>query len=282
MIYNELPTAFLWYDDIRKQHIRQENAETACNYGLIAPNKALLPFEFFKTSLAKPVKWELFTLCDNPSIDLTANLSILDAVGVDGGIYVFYNGSDLKFKAYDNSLVPLNIPNGKYYSVITFEDEDEYFSEVFKVVDNVDDLVKITFYDAGDLAPIKYQGTDFKQIIYLDTFIHSAEPEIEEDGEPDVNNTIKVTFSKLTVKHRLEVYAPDFIKVALTSLQMHSNVTLEAPKQARIGEVKRIEVTSTPEEGLPYNIVSMLLVEEMLVKNSCDFEIEITNNDPWQ
>lgn len=281
MIYNEIPTAFIWYDNLKKQHRLQENAEQACQYGLIAPNKGLLPFQFIKNSLAKPVKWELFTLCDNPAIDLTANLDKIKAVNTAQGLYVYYLGDDLDFKAHDNTLIPLNIPEGHYYSVITFEDYEERFSEVFKVVRDLDNLVKITFWDTGDIAPIKYQDINFKQIIYLDTFIESAEPEIEEDGEPDVNNVIKVTFSKMTVKHRITVFVPDFIKVALTSMQMHSGITLEAPTQARIGDIARIEVSSTVEEGLAYGTVSMLIVEEILVKNSCDFEIEITNNDPW-
>lgn len=281
MIYNEIPTAFLWYDNIKKQHNLQENASSSCSFNLISPHSALLPFEFFKESIAKPIYWEISSPCGGNIITLNTNLSKLKAVQVEGGIYVYYDGSVLNFNTFDNNQISLNIPEGTYQSMIIFDDDQTFFSEFFNVKKDLDKYVKIEFYDNSDIAPIKYNGVDFKQVIYLDTFIHSAEPEIEEDGEFDDKNNIIPTFQKMTVKHRIEVYVPDFIKVALTSLQIHSNVSLESPVQGRIGDISRIEVSSTPDEGVAYSIVSMLIVEEILVKNSCASEIEIININPW-
>lgn len=281
MIYNEIPIAFIWYDNQQKQHVLQENAQNVCFKGLICGQDKLLPFQFRKNSTAKPKTWKLIKCCGDFEVDLTANINLIKAVATGEGIYVYYDGDDMYFKKYDNSLQPLNIPTGIYYSILQFEDDEEFYSEVFQVVSDLSVMVKLTFWDMGDINPIKYHNITFKQVVYLDTFISSSEPEIEEEGEYDVKNVIVPTFQKMTVKHRMSIYAPDYLKVALTSLQMHSNIELEAPAQGREGIISRVEVTATVEEDISYGIVSMLLVEEILVKTNCNEVIQIINNDPW-
>lgn len=281
MIYKEVPTAFLWYDNLKKQHIEQENAKGSCYNGLVAPREALLPFQFFKEDPSKPVAWSLIKPCGSVAIDLTNNLGKLQAIGVDGGIYVYYLGDGLAFKNYLNQEQPLNIPPGVYYSSIEFESGETYYSELINVVDDLEGYIKLTFWDDVDLKPIKYAGIDFKQILYLDTFISSTEPEIEEEAEADVNNMPVPTFQKLTIKHRAALWAPDFLKVALTSLQMHSNIELDSPSQSRSGFISRVEVTSAQEEGIPFNVVNLVITEQVVTKNSCPDDIPIQDPNPW-
>lgn len=281
MIYRELPTAFIWYDNIKKQSFRQENLDFACYYGLVAPKNALLPFQLKKESLSKPTNWIIVSRCGGIDIDISSNVSLLKAVEVSDGIYVTYNGENISFNVTTGNKVPLNLSPGEWYSILTFEDGQVYYSDLFKVVDDVSKYVKLEFYDGSDLSPIKYLDTDFKQVIFLDSVLSSSEPEIEEEGENDENGLFEATFQRLSVNHTLEVYVPDFLKIALTSLQMHSNILLTSPSQAREGIITRVIVSSASDPNVGYSTVTMQLVETNLIKNSCDTAINVVNSNPW-
>lgn len=282
MVFNELPTAFPWYDSKEKQFFRQENVLDVCVNGstiiwLISPRTSLLPFQFFTDSTSKPQKWQLLSKYGNEITDLSINIPLLKGIGVDGGIYVTYDGSDMLFQPN----TPLKMSVGYYYSVITLADGKSYYSELFYVTNSIDKMVKITFSDSGDIQPIKYAGTGFKQVVYLDSFIDTAEPEIEEDNQSDLNGEPEPLFEKVLVKHRLESVCPSFLTVAMVSIQIHKTINLEAPAQGRKGIVSRVEVSSAAEPQIPFANVSVLLVEQMLVKNTCDNNLEITNLTPW-
>lgn len=281
MIYRELPTAFVWYDNIQKQSVRQETLSYSCYYGLIAPKNAILPFQFLKQSEAKPVTWRAVSRCGGQEVDLSTNLSLVTAIQVSRGVYVTYKGEDLNFALAGGSTAPLNLAPGEWYCEMTFSDGVTLYSEIFKVVADVSKFVRLEFFDESDLDPIKYVDTNFKQVVYLDSIISNSETEVVEEGDEDENGKFTATYQRLTVNHRLEAYVPDFLKIALTSMQMHSNVTLMSPTQAREGVIDRVVVSSVTDPNVQYNTVTMQLVENSLVKNSCGSTIEVVNSNPW-
>mgnify|MGYP003589627340 CR=1 FL=1 len=107
-----------------------------------------------------------------------------------------------------------------------------------------DKFVKFEFYDTKDIEPIRYRN-NFKQIVYFDTFIHTSEPEVEEEAERDGNNNAIPTFSKLTIKQKIEILVPDFIKIALMTLQLHEEIFV-FEQNKRSGTIARIKLTPPP------------------------------------
>ena len=61
MLFNELPIAFPWYEKLEQQNRYRENVEPVCDYKLVSPRDALLPFQFWKAPAGLvPNLWEVF------------------------------------------------------------------------------------------------------------------------------------------------------------------------------------------------------------------------------
>lgn len=129
-IFQELPTAFPWYDRIEKQTRHKPNVSGKYqNWGLIAPRNALLPFEFWKTGLGTPSSWQIWNLTGDLVATISAgSLSNIRTVERSGRHYFYYAGETLNTGAG-----ALNLSEGYYYSRITFTDAKTYYSEVFHV-----------------------------------------------------------------------------------------------------------------------------------------------------
>ena len=104
----------------------------------------------------------------------------------------------------------IQINNVAYFSE-TFCMTTEIGSNKFDVPTFSNNLVKIRFSDSTDIDPIRYRN-GFVQEIYLDTFIHTSEPEIEEETETDGLGNKNTTFSKLTIKQKIEIIVPDYVE----------------------------------------------------------------------
>ena len=152
---------------------------------------------------------------------------------------------------------------------------------MFTVKDDLTNYMKLEFWNGCDLNPIMYNGTNFKQILYLDTFIHTGDPEIEEDGERDGDDNLIPTFQKMTVKYRFTALVPDFVKIAIASLQIHEEVYLTTAKAIRTGKIERITTTSTTETGGAYSTIDVTLEQLIISKDSCCENIIIENGSPW-
>lgn len=281
-IYNELPTAFPWYDKKEKQQRFRENAQKLCDYRLISPRTGLLPFEIrFNQNVTQPLNWELYDLNDNMVLSLAFNIPALKGIQMEEGFYCYYKGEPLIFHTGVRPDMPLKLPIGAYYSVLTFEDDVKYYSEVFTVVEDLTKYIKIEFWNEGDISPLMYKASGWKQVVYIDSFVHVMEPEIEEDGERDGTDQLIPTFQRMTVKYRFSVMVPDYMKVALTSLQMHDNVYLTTDNGNRSGKIERMTTTATVENSGAYSTVDVILEQLLLLKQSCSDEMVVVVQNPW-
>lgn len=282
LIYNEIPTAYPWYDNLQKQRRFTENAANNCDYKLISPDNGLLPFQFVvPTGFAQPTKWEIMTECNDLAIDISNNISKLKAREVQSGIYVYYKGDVLSFNAGAQGIKTLIIPEATYYSKMTFADGKEMFSELFTVTSDLSQFVKLEFWNGCDLQPIMYNGIDWKQLIYLDTFIHTGEPEIEEDGERDGEDKLIPTFQKMTIKYKFTALVPDFLKIAITSMQIHDEVYLTTGNGVRTGKIERMTTTATVESGGAYSTVDVSLEQLIMSRDACCENMVVEDGNPW-
>lgn len=274
LIFNELPTAFPWYDKKEKQQMYRENARQSCPYKLISPNNALLPFQIqLPVDIVQQAeKWEIMT-AGGQSIDISNNLPLLGGYMLTDGLYLVYKGGVLEFVTNAGS-EQLLLPPGMYYGRITFPSGAQYFSEKFTVpmdsfgVGEKNRFVQFDYWNNCDIAPIVYRD-GFKQTIYLDTFVHASEPEITVDGTNDGQDTQVPTFQKLAVRYRLEDVVPDFVKIALVSMQMHDNIFLTTANEVRAGEIENITSTTQIEDNGAFSTVTLVLEQRVLVKESC-------------
>lgn len=272
LIYKELPTVLPFYDKRANQNMNKENVSKNCIYQLISPNDSLLPFQILIPAemYAKPTKWSVFTL-GGIEIDLTRNLSLIFEKITENGAYFVYNGEILEFAENVN----LKMDCGFYYSVLEIGGE-KYYSEVFCVKNfrksDTTNYVKIEISNSTDLSPLIYKiGSEkFVQNIYLDTFVHVSEPEIEEEMEKDGNDKDVPVFQKLIVRNRMQVMLPDFLNIALSASQLHDEITVTTEQGKRKGFVDRLTLSSAVEDNGSYITTDILLEQDLLVKTNCD------------
>ena len=183
-----------------------------------------------------------------------------------------YNGEALTGRPFKGQVGALNLYCGYYFTRLDFADGSAYYSEVFFVPENAftvgspNEFIKVEFWNETDIKPVLYRD-NFRQTIYLNTFVASYVPEIEEETEKDgFNNKIPV-FQKLVLRYKIVDVVPDFLKIALISLQMHDHVVITTA--SRSGEIDRLEVTAQPHEGQGINDIEILFEDDMLYKTNC-------------
>lgn len=280
-VFKELPIVFPFYEMTENQYRNRENVRDLNQYKLISPKNALLPFQIeMPADKPAPVKWEIITI-DGRSIDITNNLPTITLYEFSGKKQAVYKGDSLTFE-YDTISEELNLSCGDYYSVFTFADDSQYVSEFFHIpIDSFltgedSNYVRVTFWNDFDLEPILYRA-DFRQTIYLDTFISDFVPEIDEEVKSDgYNNDIPI-FQRLMLKYKFVGVVPDFIKIALVSLQIHDHVYIYV-NQSRQGEISRVVVTATPHDDGGMNDVDVVFQDDLLLKKAGCMVNEVAEN----
>ena len=282
--FKELPTIFPFYTDIAHQNERIENRRNVCPFKLLSPENALLPFQFEinKTS-PPPDRWEIVSADGFNSIDISNNLNLISVYEFTERKVAVYFGEELTF-IYESINKILKLETGRYFTRFVFPDGDYLVSEIFTVPDrkfknaeSPDNLLRIDFWNDSDVNPIIYRD-GWRQTIFLDTFIHIATPEIEEDVEADGNGSDVPTFQKLILKYKFSDDVPDYIKIALISLQMSDHVKLTAI--GRSGEVDRVSITATPDDS-GSNIVDVVFENDIIIKTACAKSETVINKENW-
>lgn len=281
-LYDELTTILPFYTNKRNQERFKENVAKNCVMKILSPSNALLPFMLkLPKSSPKPTSFKIVDL-NGRETDLSNNISKLKAFDFDDFAYCYYNGQELIFKHEDFEQT-LDLKG--FYFIELMIDGIEYFSEIFFMSGEIktsgfsDRMVKIEFYDESDIEPIRYRN-GFRQVFYLDTFIHTSEPEIEEENEVDGLGGQIPTFSKFTIKQKMEVVVPDFFKNALMTIQMHDEIFV-FEQNKREGKIDRIKITPTADETGASFSVEIVLETDILIKTQCEQNKVATNDNLW-
>lgn len=282
-LFEELPTILPIYTEVRNQNRHKENVKRNCEISLFSPHNAFLPFMIrIPKDSERPTSWKIFNLHDEEVIDISNNISLLKGFKFDDFSFAFYNGNKLIFK-HETIEQDLNL-NGSHYFVIEI-DNVKYYSEVFKMCSEISDsefsnrFVKIEYWDNKDIEPIRYRN-EFKQVVYFDTFIHESEPTIEEETETDGFGNKIPTFQKMVIKQKIEVIVPDFLKIALVSMQMHENV-LVYEQNKRFGKIDRTYISPTSEDNGSFATIEMNFETDILMKDSCTKKNKSLISEIW-
>ena len=274
-----MPIAFPFYEVQANQDRYRENVAGLNQYELISPNNALLPFQIeMPADKPHPTSWSVFRLTSDggfisqQAISLGQSYNKIKIYEFGDRKVATYNGEPLTAKPFGQASGALNLSCGHYFTRIRFADGSAYYSEVFFVPENAftvgspNEFIKVEFWNETDIKPVLYRD-NFRQTIYLNTFVASYVPEIEEETEKDgFNNKIPV-FQKLVLRYKIVDVVPDFLKIALISLQMHDHVVITTA--SRSGEIDRLEVTAQPHEGQGINDIEILFEDDMLYKTNC-------------
>lgn len=170
-----------WYSDIKYQNHRKTYAYGNI-YPLFTPARTLLPFQIIRSTRANAITGvNLYTKTGTLFLDITSQIietglqiKAFPTLGID----VIVNPGILP--------MAINMPEGIYYATIT-DGVETWFSDMFTVVNDVSNYLKIEWYDVEDLTfdegAIVYQSPAFKNVVYLCAEIGKPEYVFEEDGE---------------------------------------------------------------------------------------------------
>jgi hypothetical protein len=279
MLYNELPVSFPWYEKIEQQNRYNENVEPICDYKLVSPKDALLPFQFSKPIRdALPIIWEVYEINSNNLVaNISASIPLIIKKKIEGKEYYYYDGQ---------KITGLALTPGFYYSRLVYPTGEIYFSEMFFIpIDggfNIADddniaFIKLEWWNDGDIRPVFYNDVlightkpVFRNVAYIDTFITASEPEIIEDGTRDGEEELIPTFQKVVVPYRITVAVPDFLKKAMILMQLHDHVLITTKFAVRSGEIRKMTVSSALEAFGGLSIVDIQFQQDMaMLKKGC-------------
>lgn len=281
-IYNNTPIAFPWYQDIKDQNINKENSNGEILYKLITPATQMLPFQIeMPTDKPHPTKWEIYGTDGETSeliYDLQPSMNMIRVYKYLDRHVAVYPGGSLKVK-YKGGVVNLVMPCGYYYSKITFADGSYYVSEIFFAENNTENYMRVMFWCDNDLKPITYRD-EWKQVLYLDTFVHTAAPEVEEETITDGDKNEIPTWQKMVLKYKFVDTVPDFLKIALVSLQIHEFVYLWI-SESRQGYVDRVFVSETPDETGAMSDVEVTFEDDMMIRRTCPINDNLLGIETW-
>ena len=282
-VFKELPTVLPFYTQIKQQSRFRENAQDE-PFKLICYRNAMLLFQI-EVEGTKPAP-TAFVLVDLEGNETELQLNQLQVYEYDGIKKIVYNGTILKKTNGANIFLSC----GYYYAYLRFNDTvkpNYLYSEVFYVPqDNFatqsttfGKYIRFQFWNDSDIEPIIYRG-NFRQTIFLDTFVSAYTPEIEEEAEKDGENTAIPTFQKMTMRYKVFDYVPNYVKIALISMQMHDNATITT-NDGRTGILKKILVNVTPDDDGFMDAVEIVFDDEMLVKTHCNNQLPYINTGTW-
>lgn len=272
LIYNHIPTAFPWYDKKEKQARYQDNCDVTCDYKLITPNNALLPFEFTRPTVLENIyTWRVYRSDDTEALVLTSIRSNIRSFIKDGKKTYYYNGST----------IGQVLPPGFYYSVIEFNTGQFQFSEMFNVpfdsfaLGAPNRFLQLEWYSTCSIEPFFYGDTVngvpyFRNVAYLDTFVQGDEPEIQEETEQDGDGSEFPIFQRCVIRYRIPHAVAGYLKTALVIMQMHDMITLTTKFGVESGQISRVSTTTSPlDNGCLSNIDILFEQELAIVKRSC-------------
>lgn len=227
MIQNNF-TVLPFYSDLKYQHSNKPYAFGAI-YPLYASAKSLLPFQFTVNHVADTAiaenDGELIKKILLVNIDTGLSTSISSLVS-DFIYRKVYSTSDCVYYAAD-TVFDRNLAQGQYYIYIQFADDQEVYSEVITVVDNIEDYLKIIWWDKEDLefdsGFIAYNSIGFKNVLYLNTDIGKPDYKFEEDGKE--RDGYFFAEKQLSEKvYRFTFVAPEYLCDAVRFIRLSDNV----------------------------------------------------------
>lgn len=245
LLFNEIPQPLIFYDRLERQDRFKENHEKHL-FELLVQHDRLLPFQlrFMKDEVLTDLK--VVDLAGN----LIADLNIVDFEKVLVSEYNYYLWTaDFGFSKKDGATLQLEC--GNYYLKATTS-FDQYYSETFSPISNLDKYLILEWSDANNVDPV-YYGSGFHFRMIADTFITKGTPQITIEAEEDGHGQPVDISRKVTVTYDINLgMVPDYINEAISFMAIHASVTAAAGRTLREGDLKNISIAVEQVDLSPY------------------------------
>ena len=212
-----------FYDSLEEQNHKKSYAYNSI-YTLIAEDSKLLPFQINRPHLGLPVNKLLLW-----NLDTGTSVNILSEATASG-----LNVKQFAGEGYDLIISPsllifptLVMQPGQYYLELGDTDKT-WYSEVFTVVTNLSQFLKIEY---SDNAAIQYTGghidysDQYRNFLYVQSEIGKPDYNFEEEAQKrDGYTFIEKQISEK--KYKFEFLAPEFLCDALRIVRMHDFIKI--------------------------------------------------------
>jgi hypothetical protein len=184
---------------------------------------------------------------------------------------------------YCGNVLPIQIPCGKYYIIMSWGETGICYSELITVKDFIPSrspFTMIEWRNSCDLGDIIYQtigGCQYTNRMYIDSELSKTEYPFKEEGEEDGNYKLNITFQKWEKTSNLIFpKCPEFIVDALTGIRLHDIVSIT--KSIRKNqqevlpsfEVEKVEYENTSVfVDCATNVELKLLLKDNVVDSTC-------------
>lgn len=231
MTPNNNLSPFPWYDDISKQNHRRDYAFGNI-FPLITPNNRLLPFQLRRDSRSAYVTSVILrNIAGRQMYDIT------DAIKETGLTIRSFDGYDLII--YPGKIpMAISMRDGYYYAEMS-DGVETWYSEVFDVVGQLDDFMKIEWWDEEPLyysgGHIEYSKGTYKNKVYLCTQVGKPDYDFEEEGEerdgyffPEKQVSEKI--------YKFVFIAPEYLCDAMRIIRMSEHVEITSRGETYVAD----------------------------------------------
>ena len=194
-------------------------------YPLITPHKFILPFQKIRATRPDPVELvvaKIFNVRDEEILDVSDQMRATGLVinryaqfGFDVIIYPGVNQMDIELEV------------GTYYLELS-DGTQTFYSEVFNMVADVSQMLKIEFWDNENVSfnsGLVDFTNNFKFIVYLNTQVGRPDYEFEEEvTKRDGYVFVEKQLSEKTYKFNF--YAPEYLCDAMRIIRMMDNIVI--------------------------------------------------------
>lgn len=222
MIPNNNLSPLPFYDSEDKQNHKKDYAFGKI-FCLASPSRKILPFQIIREARDES-GFAVFLR----NVDGTDFKTITDEMNATGLRVNKYPANGYDIIVYPGLLqLAITMPEGQYY-VALFDGVEWFYSDVFTSIVNLNDYLKIEYYDAESLlfdnGMIDYSDS-FKFHLYLCTQVGKPEyPFTEQLEERDGYSFVEKQISEKTYKFTF--LAPEFLCDAMRIIRMSDYVTI--------------------------------------------------------
>lgn len=246
LLFDEIPQPLTFYDRLDKQDRFRENHERYA-FDLLAQSDRLLPFQLRFAAGETLTALAIADLSGN----VVANLSIADIESVEVSDYTYYSWqADFAIKTLSGD--DLLLECGVKYYVVAVTNFDQYYSEVFRPVFDIDKYLLIEWRSDNNVEPA-YYGSGFRFRLIADTFITKGLPQIFIDSEEDGYGQAVDISRKVTVTYDIGLgIIPGYLFEAVAFMAIHPDVRVSTAGGLREGAMVNISVSEEQIDNAPY------------------------------
>jgi len=228
MIPNNNLSVLPWYTSIEQQNARKWWIYNRV-YPLFTQAGFMLPFQILRVHRAATsiYQFRIYTKDDVFVGDFTTQINeagikikTFSSLGYD---VIVFGGQSPVFTQF---------ANGQYYARL-YDGYQYFYSEIFTVVNDIQPYLKITWWDIEDFTmdagTIVYKyanGTQFKNVLYLQSDI--AKPEYLFDEEGETRDGYFFPIKQISEKHyRFKFFASEYLLDVMRFIRMADYATIE-------------------------------------------------------